>query len=491
MPKLAVCARGPTCHRRGLLENGVLHDSSQPHWPSLVVRTWRRGPDSTAALGEALLPRPCEHTTAQSLAQSHGHGLRAKGSMMVDSTCQPAGSFRWKTTALPRGCGEEQAPPPSPPPTRERTHAAGLYPRGADPAEPRSGPHGRPARPASGLQVRGQGCPAAPQAGPHPRFHPPTPPSAGTRALPAAPRASRRGTRAWRGGAGEGPAGDARAGDQPRVPAPKPSAPPAPPPRGVFSAAGARTKPGRPRETSAPGDFLPDPARHHSAPRGGASVPELTRGACACERAQPPARPPARPLPPSPPPPPQGFPPGLPAATGVHLPRISQRRPGRRAHRPCPASRPARAGATSSPLAPARRQRAPAALLTSAGRGRRARAAPHEGAPSPAPAGALTVPRSGRRAALRALAAARSRLPLHSSASAPPPGRPALAPPTRANGRAAPRARPQRWGAAGRGGAGRASPAPGSPSPPAAHRPLPNRDSPASAAAGRKPGAQR
>ena len=30
-------------------------------------------------------------TTAQSLAQSHGHGLRAKGSKMVDSTCQPGG----------------------------------------------------------------------------------------------------------------------------------------------------------------------------------------------------------------------------------------------------------------------------------------------------------------------------------------------------------------------------------------------------------------
>lgn len=30
-------------------------------------------------------------TTAQSLAQSHSHGLRAKGSMMVDSTCQPGG----------------------------------------------------------------------------------------------------------------------------------------------------------------------------------------------------------------------------------------------------------------------------------------------------------------------------------------------------------------------------------------------------------------
>lgn len=63
MPKLAVRARGPTRHRGGLLENGVLHDSSRPHWPSPVVRAWRRGPDITAALGEALLPRPCEHVT--------------------------------------------------------------------------------------------------------------------------------------------------------------------------------------------------------------------------------------------------------------------------------------------------------------------------------------------------------------------------------------------------------------------------------------------
>lgn len=90
---------------------------------------------------------------------------------------------------------------------------------------------------------------------------------------------------------------------------------------------------------------------------------------------------------------------------------------------PRPARIPRGARATSIPLAPAQRQRAPAALLTSAGRG-----PAHLGGASTPPnptlhalPGVLTVPGPGRRSAYHAMEAASSSLPLHSSALGPAP----------------------------------------------------------------------